>query len=92
MVGRALEGLTSKDAKFSKSQVVVGTLTPPGIMAIAIFLDSKIIVGLYLYLFHWLFLLTSMRFGLRGVALGWLLGTALMIFMLPLVAIEVFLE
>ncbi len=68
--------------------MALGVAIPPIVMIIGSLLGSKILIGLYLYIVHWLVLLFGMGMGLRGIVAGWIIGTVLMILSLPYVAIN----
>ena len=90
MVGYAIEGALSPEASHSRFDVALGVLIPPTMMVLGVLLSSKLVVGIYLYFLHWMLLLVSMRVGKRGIAIGWVVGTVLMVLSLPLVAIELY--
>ena len=60
------------------------------IMVVGALSGSKLMVGIYLYFFHWVILFTGMRRGRRGFVTGWIIGTILMVLSLPIVALELY--
>ena len=89
-VGMAIEGFFSPRSKYSMTDLVLAAVMPPLIIAIGTFFGSKIVVGAYLYFLHWVFLLTGMRMGRKGIVTGWIIGTVLMVISLPIVAVELY--
>ncbi len=89
-IGLAIEGFLSPGAKYSITDLVLGALLPPLIVATGALIGSKLMVGIYLYFLHWVILFTGMRSGRKGIVTGWIIGTILMILSLPIVALELY--